>query len=91
MARNFGGSLRVDFTALGRGVNLAARLEQSAKNGQILTSESFHDRLPARIRKQGQSAGLVQFKGVGRPVQTWSYPPHSLHLEDAIPTGKTND
>ena len=77
---NFGGSLRVDFTALGRGVNLAARLEQGAKTGQILTSESFHDRLPAKVRKQGESAGIVQFKGVGRPVQTWSYQPTTLSL-----------
>ena len=75
---NFGGSLRVDFTALGRGVNLAARLEQNAANGQILTSERFHDRLPARVRTQGESGGLMQFKGIGRKVQTWSYSPSAL-------------
>ena len=80
---SFGGSLRIDFTALGRGVNLASRLEQAAENGTILISETLHDRLPVHLRGQGEPQGLIQLKGIGRKVQTWSYSPGSLALQES--------
>gem|GEM_PF-2704859 len=75
---SFGGSLRVDYTALGRGVNLAARLEQNAPVGSILLSEAAHDRLGHKLRTQASPKGLVQLKGIGRAVQTFAYDPSAL-------------
>jgi class 3 adenylate cyclase len=77
---NFGGSLRLDFTALGFGVNLAARLQQQAPKGSILLSEALYNRLEPQIQAQGESKGLVKYKGIDREVQTWAYDPALLTL-----------
>ena len=70
---SFGGDLRVDYTVLGRGVNVAARLEGSCEPGHVLVSETVHDRLTTRIRAHGDQRGLLRLRGVERPVQAWSF------------------
>jgi class 3 adenylate cyclase len=73
---SFGGSLRVDYTVLGRGVNVAARLESECEPGRVLVSEAIHDRLPIRFRERGEVRGLLQLRGVKRPIQAWSFQRH---------------
>ena len=55
MVGTFGGSLRVDYTVLGRGVNVAARIEGACKPGEVLVSESVQDRLVPSVRVTGFS------------------------------------
>jgi adenylate cyclase len=60
---------RLDYTAIGRATNLAARLCAMAGDGQILVSEEveavIHDRTAA------VPLGAVRFKGFAEPVSTF--------------------
>ncbi|MBP3961330.1 CHASE2 domain-containing protein [Paenibacillus lignilyticus] len=58
--------LRLDYTAIGDTVNLAARLESNAKPGQILISEETLARVKGKFITQ--SIGEVKVKGKERPV-----------------------
>ncbi|MEE2751658.1 MAG: adenylate/guanylate cyclase domain-containing protein [Myxococcota bacterium] len=73
MVGAFGGSLRVDYTVLGRGVNVAARIEGACKPGEVLVSESVQDRLVPSVRDKGEARGLLELRGVERPIQAWAY------------------
>jgi class 3 adenylate cyclase len=80
----FGGRLRSDYTVLGRGVNIAARLEQRCGKGETLVSETVFQHLnphPEGVRELG---GL-ELKGIPEPVRCYSLPsdeaePLSEHL-----------
>jgi len=73
MVGAFGGSLRVDYTVLGRGVNVAARIEGACRPGEVLVSESVQDRLIPSVRDTGHARGLLELRGVERPIQAWAY------------------
>lgn len=66
---NFGSEQRLKYTALGRPVNLAARLEGHAKPGEILIDENtqglIHDHVSCEPLDQ------VTLKGFARPVQAF--------------------
>jgi class 3 adenylate cyclase len=67
---NFGSSERMDYTIIGREVNLAARLEQNADAGGILlTAETYSlvkDWLTAEEREP------ITMKGITKPVRTYA-------------------
>ena len=46
---NIGTSSRMDYTAIGNTVNIAARLEGQAKAGEVVISQAVYDRLKGRI------------------------------------------
>ncbi len=65
---NFGSAGRVKYTALGKHVNLAARLQASCEPGKILLSQTTW--LLVRDQIQCVQKDEVQLKGIQRPVQT---------------------
>jgi len=58
--------LRLDYTAIGDTVNLAARLESNAKPGQLLISEATLQRVDGLF--EVQSIGEIAVKGKEHPV-----------------------
>ena len=66
---NFGSVDRIDYTAIGAGVNLAARLESAAKPGSILiSSETF---LMIGDNLDCKEQGSIVLKGISAPVTTY--------------------
>lgn len=66
---NFGSEGRMDYTAIGRQVNLAARLQAACEPGRILVSHRtwmlVHDEIPC------ESKGEIQIRGVRDPVRVY--------------------
>jgi class 3 adenylate cyclase len=67
---SFGGRHRTDYTVLGMGVNIAARLEQRCPPGAILVSEGVYEQLEPR--PPARNIGALELKGVPRPVAAWA-------------------
>ncbi|MHA7880979.1 MAG: adenylate/guanylate cyclase domain-containing protein [Saccharospirillum sp.] len=63
---NFGAETRMDYTILGKEVNLASRLESSAASGEILVSHETYSLIQDKIlcREKGQ----INAKGFSKPV-----------------------
>lgn len=64
---NIGTAKRMDYTAIGSTVNMAARLESRAKAGEVLISPEIYERLKDRI--QAESLGPCTLKGISEPVE----------------------
>jgi adenylate cyclase len=64
-----GDDLRMDYTAQGETVNLAARLQAAAPPGGVLVSEATH-RLVAGYF-EARDAGALSLKGLAAPVRGW--------------------
>jgi len=66
---NFGAETRMDYTLLGKEVNLASRLESSAEPSEILISYETYSLIKDRIlcREKGQ----IKAKGFSRPIPVY--------------------
>jgi class 3 adenylate cyclase len=66
---NIGSAARTDYTVVGNQVNLASRLADQAKAGQILVSE----RTMVAIRDliDGTEIDQIQLQGVHRPIRIY--------------------
>ncbi len=65
-----GDDLRMDYTAQGETVNLAARLQSAAPPGGILIGEATHRLVERYIVTE--DAGLLDLKGFARPVRAFA-------------------
>lgn len=63
----FGADSRMDYTIIGREVNLASRLESAANANEILVSGETYTLVKNEI--MGMNKGQIQVKGFARPVQ----------------------
>ena len=67
---NFGTENRLDYTLLGRTVNLASRLECSAQSNEILVSKDTYDLIKGTVHCQDK--GKIVVKGFANPISVFS-------------------
>lgn len=66
---NFGADTRMDYTIIGREVNLASRLESASESGEILISHETYSMIKDLIMCRDK--GQISVKGFSRPVQIY--------------------
>lgn len=66
---NFGANTRMDYTIIGREVNLASRLENAAEAGEILIPHETYSLVKDLIMCRDK--GQIAVKGFSRPVQIY--------------------
>lgn len=66
---NFGADTRMDYTIIGREVNLASRLESAAEAGEILLSHETYSLVKDVIMCRDK--GQINVKGFSKPVQIY--------------------
>lgn len=66
---NIGTSKRMEYTAIGSTVNMAARLEGKAKAGEVIISPHVYARIKDRI--EVTSLGPVELKGISEPQELY--------------------
>ena len=80
---NFGSSSRLDYTAIGRAINVASRLESEAESGEILVSENTKILLEDFF--EFNSERMVHPKGLPHPVNCFTvYHKKSLNRESIL-------
>ncbi len=68
---NLGDIIFEDGDIFGGGVNVAARLEQSAEAGDVLISGAVHEQVSGRMDLQFQDLGDLSLKNLSQPVHTY--------------------
>jgi adenylate cyclase len=71
---SFGSRHRMNYTAIGRQINLAARLETTCEPGNVLISHTTYELVSDRISCAPK--GEIQVKGIHYPVKVYSPNPH---------------
>tara|TARA_Y100000310_G_scaffold345113_1_gene461875 strand:- start:2347 stop:4779 length:2433 start_codon:yes stop_codon:yes gene_type:complete len=66
---NFGAIQRLEYTAIGDSVNVAARLESSAKGGQVLITEETYSKIKDKIH--ARYLGPYKVKNKARPLKVY--------------------
>jgi adenylate cyclase len=72
VAGNIGAADRVEYTVMGKEVNVASRLSSSAKPGQILLSGATYDAIRNTGPIQCKQHGRITLRGTTQPLMTYS-------------------
>jgi adenylate cyclase len=72
LAGNIGAADRMEYTVMGKEVNVASRLSSSAKPGQILLSDSTYNAIPHAGPIQCERHGIITLRGTAQPLMTYS-------------------
>lgn len=75
---SFGSRVRADYTAVGRAVNLASRLESACPPGRILLSASTWQLVRSRLPVRAEPRGELTVKGFAAPVEVVEIDPAGL-------------
>ena len=65
----------------GDGINIAARLEEMAKPGEILISDTAHHSLDGKAVTNFHGGNSVQLKNISRAVAVWRWPSNASSQE----------
>ncbi len=89
---HWGKVVRKEGDVLGNHVNIASRLESSAKGGSVFISEALFERLEGHIHTR--EIGLISVKGIAAPVKV--YEPYEVVIDfpselDPLKRAKTPD
>jgi len=76
---DFGSKLRLDYTAFGSPVNLAARLQSASPPGGVLVSEQTHKLIKQEINCSDFETMMP--KGFSRPINTYLVDPEQTIAE----------
>jgi class 3 adenylate cyclase/DNA-binding response OmpR family regulator len=66
---NIGTAQLMNYTAIGNSVNLARRLQESAKGGQILIDQATYAAVDGRVK--AKSLGTLEVRGLSAPVPVY--------------------
>jgi len=72
LAGNIGAADRLEYTVMGKEVNVASRLSASAKPGQILLSDATYDAIRKTGPIQCKAHRRITFRGTKQPLMTYS-------------------
>lgn len=70
IAGNMGSVSRMEYTAVGDAVNMASRLSDLAKGGQVLVPNALYEKIKDNV--DGERLAEVDIKGVGRSVTLYN-------------------
>jgi adenylate cyclase len=72
LAGNIGAADRLEYTVMGKEVNLASRLCSSAEPGQILVSRATYEAIRSAGRFQCKEHGTLTLRGATQPLMAYS-------------------
>jgi adenylate cyclase len=84
LAGNIGAADRMEYTVMGKEVNVASRLAASAEPGQILLSDATYNAIQKTGPMQCKPHGIMTLRGTTQPVMTYSVLLDLAHHQDFI-------